>query len=87
LWRKSGAKVAFFCAITKFFRLFFLLCLKFSNFQKNNLVQLTVMVTNGLKGQQALSPGHRPGYKDEGKLALKGQKPYFANDAFALTGR
>ena len=45
------------------------------------------MVTNGLKGQQALSPGHRPGYKDEGKLALKGQKPYFANDAFALTGR
>ena len=31
---------------------------------------------NGLKGQQALSPGQRPGYMDMGKLALKGQKPY-----------
>ena len=42
---------------------------------------------NGLKGQQALSPGQRPGYKDVGKFALKGQKPYLANDAFALSGR
>ncbi len=39
------------------------------------------------KGQQALSPGQRPGYKDVGKFALKGQKPYLANDAFALSGR
>ena len=30
--------------------------------------------TNGLKGQQALSPGQRPGYKDVGECALKGQK-------------
>ena len=42
---------------------------------------------NGLKGQQALSPGQRPGYKDEGKLALKGQKPILCYNAFALTGR
>ena len=71
------------------------------------------MVTNGLrstsgrllpkgrkKGQKAPSPGHRPGYKDEGKLALrstygrllptgrkKGQKLYLVHNAFALTGR
>ena len=30
---------------------------------------------NGLKGQQTLSPGHRPRYKEIGKFALKGQKP------------
>ena len=29
---------------------------------------------NGLKGQQALSPGHRPGCKEVSKFALKGQK-------------
>ncbi len=28
---------------------------------------------NGLKGQQAFNPGLCPGYKDEGKLALKGK--------------
>jgi len=42
---------------------------------------------NGLKGQQALSPGHRPGYKGMGKLALKGQKLYLVRYAFALSGR
>ena len=42
---------------------------------------------NGLKGQQALSPGHRPGYKDMGKLALKGHKLYLLPSAFALSGR
>ena len=41
----------------------------------------------GLKGQRDSSPGQRPGYKRTGKLALKGQKPYLTNDAFALTGR
>ena len=33
------------------------------------------------KGQQALSPGHRPGYKGMGKFALKGQKPYLIHYA------
>jgi len=42
---------------------------------------------NGLKGQKALSPGHRPGYKDVGKLALKGQKLYLFHYTFALSGR
>ena len=42
---------------------------------------------NGLKGQQALSPGHRPGYKDMVKLALKGHKLYLLPSAFALSGR
>ena len=42
---------------------------------------------NGLKGQRANSPGHRPGYRDVGKLALKGQKPTCRIVSFALTGR
>ena len=42
---------------------------------------------NGLKGQQALSPGLCPGYNEEGKFALKGQKPYLVYYAFALSGR
>ena len=42
---------------------------------------------NGLKGQKALSPGHRPGYKDMGRLALKGQKLYLLHYASALSGR
>jgi len=42
---------------------------------------------NGLKGQKAYSPGHRPGYAGTNKLALKGQKPYLFQYAFALTGR
>ena len=32
---------------------------------------------SGLKGQQALSPGQRPGCKEAGKFALKGQKRCF----------
>ena len=31
-------------------------------------------LTNGLKGQQANSPGHRPGYRGHAASALKGQK-------------
>ena len=42
---------------------------------------------NGLKGQQAFSPGHRPGLTDGRILALKGQKAYRVHDVFALTGR
>ena len=34
---------------------------------------------NSLKGQKAPSPGHRPGYKDMGKLALQGHKLYHAS--------
>ena len=32
--------------------------------------------TDGLKGQQALSPGHRPGYSRQATFALQGQKRY-----------
>ena len=48
---------------------------------------MKTLCRNGLKGQKALSPGHRPGCKDVGKFALKGQKPYLVHYAFALTGR
>ena len=41
---------------------------------------------SGLKGHQALSPGHRPGDKCSGICALKGQK-LSGVSAFALTGR
>ncbi|MBQ6653307.1 MAG: hypothetical protein IJM81_07990, partial [Prevotella sp.] len=43
--------------------------------------------TSGLKGQQAPSPGHRPGYEEWCAFALKGQKPYHSRRAFALSGR
>ena len=45
---------------------------------------------NALKGQTAHSPGHRPGYDEAMKCALKGQKHYRASvyrDSFALSGR
>ena len=42
---------------------------------------------NAPKGQRANSPGQRPGYKDVIRFALKGQQPYLAFHAFALTGR
>ncbi|MCR4809418.1 MAG: hypothetical protein K5896_06120 [Prevotella sp.] len=42
---------------------------------------------NGLKGQRAHSPGHRPRYTDVGIFALKGQKPTCRIIAFALSGR
>ena len=35
---------------------------------------MNALYRNGLKGQQALSPGQRPGYDEAGRLALKGQK-------------
>ena len=41
----------------------------------------------GLKGQQAHSPGQRPGYYGGSSLALKGQKHQNGSNAFALTGR
>jgi hypothetical protein len=42
---------------------------------------------NGLKGQKADSPGHRPGCKEMSIFALKGQKNNVADSAFALSGR
>ena len=48
---------------------------------------LRLLQPNAPKGQAALSPGHRTGYKDVIRFALKGQKPYLAFHAFALTGR
>ncbi len=42
---------------------------------------------NGLKGQIAYSPGHRPGlFCDKVEVALSGQKTLAVN-AFVLTGR
>ena len=43
--------------------------------------------SNGLKGQETLSPGQRPGDKKAGKFALKGQKPYLVPYAYAPVGR
>jgi hypothetical protein len=42
---------------------------------------------DGLKGQKAHSPGHRPGLKSGATFALKGQKHSATNNAFAPTGR
>jgi len=41
---------------------------------------------NGLQGRKAISPGHRPGYRDMGKFALKGQKLYPASLCFCPCG-
>jgi hypothetical protein len=41
---------------------------------------------NGLKGQQAASPGQRPGYKYVGYIRPERAKAINSN-AFALTGR
>ena len=48
---------------------------------------MNMLLNSAPKGQKANSPGHRPGYKDVIRFALKGQKPYLAFHAFALTGR
>ena len=48
---------------------------------------MNILLNSAPKGQKANSPGHRPGYKDVIRFALKGQKPYLAFHAFALTGR
>ena len=48
---------------------------------------MNMLSNSAPKGQKANSPGHRPGYKDAVRFALKGQKPYFVFHAFALTGR
>ena len=48
---------------------------------------MKALYRNGLKGQQALSPGQRPGYNEASKLALKGQKNFLCSYAFALSER
>ena len=62
--------------------------------RKNKLVQIgdyRMFPQNGLKGQQAVSPGQRPGYDDRVIVALKGQKPWTEamppTHSFAPTGR
>ena len=42
--------------------------------------------SSGLKGQQAGSPGQRPGWMSEGKYALKGQKHYFVEMLLPFQG-
>jgi len=41
---------------------------------------------DGLKGQQAHSPGQRPGYVGQATYALKGQKPYIEAMLLPLQG-
>ena len=52
---------------------------------------MKALYRNGLKGQQALSPGQHPGYRDEGKTRPERAKalhsPYWGGAAFAPTGR
>ena len=48
---------------------------------------MNMLLISAPKGQKANSPGHRPGYKDVIRFALKGQKPCLVFHAFALTGR
>ena len=48
---------------------------------------MNILLNSTPKGQKANNPGHRPGYKDTVRFALKGQKPYHVFHAFALTGR
>ena len=36
---------------------------------------MNMLLNSAPKGQKANSPGHRPGYKDAVRFALKGQKP------------
>ena len=65
--------------------------------RKSLNIQISQVMThqyiNGLKGQQALSPGRRPGYKSdedtrpESAKALFSCYPGFGLCAFALTGR
>jgi hypothetical protein len=49
---------------------------------RNNTISV-----NALKGQFADSPGQHPGKTKRRNNALKGQKLYRQNDAFALSGR
>ena len=37
-------------------------------------MKMNVLCINGLKGQRALSPGQRPGYRTRPTIALQGQK-------------
>jgi hypothetical protein len=48
---------------------------------------MKTLLRNGLKGQQAHSPGQRPGSKEVSIFALQGQKPICRIVAFALAGR
>ena len=52
-------------------------------------MKMMLVSIGGLKGQQAISPGQRPGCRDNpGNSALKGQKQLTPSiNAFALTGR
>ena len=48
---------------------------------------MKTLYRNGLKGQKAHSPGHRPGDKEVSRCALKGHKFTHRIVAFALIGR
>ena len=57
-----------------------------SFFLHSELDDYPFVTNNGLKGQQAHSPGQRPGYNSSIVRALQGQKRFMLN-AFALAGR
>ena len=46
---------------------------------------IRMYATDGLKGQQAHSPGHRPGYSGQVVFALKGQKRFSWASSSAVT--
>ena len=51
-------------------------------------MKMMLVSIGGLKGQQAYSPGQRPGYgNDSVMVAPQGQKQLTTNNAFALSGR
>ena len=51
-------------------------------------MSMWMVAIGGLKGQQAYSPGQRPGYgNDPVMVAPQGQKQLTTNNAFALSGR
>ena len=51
-------------------------------------MKMMLVSIGGLKGQQAYSPGQRPGYgNDPVMVAPQGQKQLTTNNAFALSGR
>ena len=49
---------------------------------------MKIQHSNGLKGQQAISPGQRPGYQISANIALKGQKKNDGmKNSYAPSGR
>ena len=51
-------------------------------------LDLWSLATEGTQERpEAISPGHRPGYRASAANALQGQKHFYSGDSFALSGR